>query len=71
VINVSDERPDLENFVAAYNLQQLPILFDPTRKVGPQLKIGFVPQYILFDCNAGLYLDQTAGQQAGANFVAS
>lgn len=49
VINVSDERPEIENFVAAYNLQQLSILFDPTHKVGPQLKVGFVPQYILFN----------------------
>lgn len=49
VINVSDERGEVENFVAAYNLQQLAVLFDPTHKVGPQLKVGFVPQYILFD----------------------
>ena len=49
LVNVSDERAEVERFVAAYNLQQLPILFDPTHKVGPQLKVGFVPQYILFD----------------------
>jgi len=49
VINVSDGRGELERFVAAYNLQQLSILFDPTQKVGPQLKVGFVPQYILFN----------------------
>jgi peroxiredoxin len=49
LINVSNERAEVERFVAAYNLQQLPILFDPTHKVGPQLKVGFVPQYILFD----------------------
>lgn len=49
LINVSDGRAELERFVAAYNLQQLSILFDPTHKVGPQLKVGFVPQYILFN----------------------
>jgi len=51
VINVSEERAEIERFVAAYNLQQLSILFDPTHKVGPQLKVGFVPQYILFNRN--------------------
>lgn len=49
LINVSDERAEIDRFVAAYNLQQLSILFDPTHKVGPQLKINFVPQYILFN----------------------
>jgi len=48
LIDVSDERAELERFVTAYNLQQLSILFDPTHKVGPQLKVGFVPQYVLF-----------------------
>jgi peroxiredoxin len=51
LIDVSDERAEVERFVAAYNLQQLSILFDPTHKVGPQLKVGFVPQYILFAQN--------------------
>ena len=51
VINVSEGRAEIERFVAAYNLQQLSILFDPTHKVGPQLKVGFVPQYILFNGN--------------------
>jgi peroxiredoxin len=49
IINVSDERADIERFVRAYNLQQLSVLFDPTHKVGPRLKVGFVPQYILFN----------------------
>jgi len=51
LIDVSDERAEIERFVAAYNLQQLSILYDPTHKVGPQLKVGFVPQYILFNRN--------------------
>ena len=51
LIDVSDERDEIERFVAVYNLQQLSILFDPTHKVGPQLKVGFVPQYILFAQN--------------------
>jgi len=49
LVNVSDERAEVEKFVAAYNLQELSILLDPSHKVGPQLKIGFVPQYILFN----------------------
>ena len=49
LIDVSDDRPEIERFVAAYKLEQLSVLFDPTRKVGPQLKVGFVPQYILFN----------------------
>jgi len=51
LINVSDERSEIERFVAAYDLQQLSVVFDPTHKVGPQLKVGFVPQYILFNRN--------------------
>ncbi len=51
LIDVSDERAEVEGFVTAYNLQQLSVLFDPTHKVGPQLKVGFVPQYILFNGN--------------------
>jgi len=49
LVNVSDDRAEIERFVTAYHLQQLSILFDPTGKVGPQLKVGFVPQYILFN----------------------
>ena len=49
LVNVSDDRDQIENFVTTYNLQQLSMLFDPEQKVGPQLKVGFVPQYILFD----------------------
>ena len=49
LITVSDERAEVERFVAAYNLQPLSILYDPTHKIGPQLKVGFVPQYVLFN----------------------
>lgn len=51
LIDVNDERDEVDRFVIAYNLQQLSILYDPTHKVGPQLKVGFVPQYILFNRN--------------------
>ena len=51
VVNIGDERPQIEQFVASYNLQQLSILFDPSHKIGPQLKVGFLPQYVLFDQN--------------------
>ncbi len=48
VVDVGDDLPDLQRFKSAYNLDQLPLLFDPTRKTGPTLKIGFLPQYVLF-----------------------
>ena len=76
LINVSDERAEIERFVAAYNLQQLSILFDPTHKVGPQLKVGFVPQYILFSANGQVlrrwdgirHYDKTGGSEELAEF---
>ncbi|HKG47603.1 MAG TPA: redoxin domain-containing protein [Pyrinomonadaceae bacterium] len=48
VIDISDDLTELQRFSSAYNLDQLPLLFDPTRKAGPKLKIGFLPQYVLF-----------------------
>jgi peroxiredoxin len=79
LINVSDERADVEKFVAAYNLQQLTILFDPTHKVGPQLKVNFVPQYILFDRNGHVlhrwdgirHYDKSGGSEQLAKFFQS
>ena len=76
LVNVSDERAEIERFVAAYNLQQLSILFDPTHKVGPQLKVGFVPQYILFNGNGQVlrrwdgirHYDKTGGSEQLAEF---
>jgi hypothetical protein len=57
-------------------LQQLSILFDPTRKVGPQLKVGFVPQYILFNGSGQVlrrwdgirHYDKTGGSEQLAEF---
>jgi peroxiredoxin len=76
LINVSDERAEVERFVTAYNLQQLSILFDPTHKVGPQLKVGFVPQYILFSGNGHVlrrwdgvrHYDKSGGSEQLAEF---
>lgn len=48
VVDVGDDISDLQRFKSAYNLDQLPLLYDPTRKAGPRLKIGFLPQYVLF-----------------------
>jgi peroxiredoxin len=48
VVDISDDLTELQRFRSAYNLDQLPLLFDPTRQVGPKLKIGFLPQYVLF-----------------------
>jgi peroxiredoxin len=76
LINVSDERAEVERFVAAYDLQQLSILFDPTHKVGPKLKVGFVPQYILFNRNGQVlhrwdgirHYDKSGGSEQLAEF---
>lgn len=48
VIDIGDERAELEQFSSTYNLGKLPLLFDPAQKVGPRLKVGFLPQYVLF-----------------------
>ncbi len=48
IVDISDDLSELQRFSSAYNLDQLPLLFDPTRQVGPNLKIGFLPQYVLF-----------------------
>lgn len=76
LIDVSDERAEVERFVTAYNLQQLSILFDPTHKVGPQLKVGLVPQYILFNGNGHVlrrwdgvrHYDKSVGSEQLAEF---
>lgn len=76
LVNVSDERAEIARFIAAYNLQQLSILFDPTQKVGPKLKVGFVPQYILFNGNGQVlrrwdgirHYDRTRGSEQLAEF---
>jgi peroxiredoxin len=76
LIDVSDERTEVERFVTAYNLQQLSILVDPTHKVGPQLKVGFVPQYILFNGNGQVlhrwdgirHYDKNGGSEQLAEF---
>ena len=48
LVDIGDELPELEQFSSAYNLQTLPLLYDPNQKVGPRLKVGFLPQYVLF-----------------------
>ena len=48
LVAVADEPSELERFISAYQLQELPLLYDPNQKVGAQLKVGFVPQYVLF-----------------------
>jgi len=51
VVDVADELSELERFSSAYQLQELPVLYDPNQKVGAQLKVRFLPQYILFTRN--------------------
>jgi peroxiredoxin len=47
LVNVGDNQETVKKFVAAYKLDSLPVLFDLQQKVGPSLKINFVPQYVL------------------------
>lgn len=48
LVDISDQLPELEQFSSAYNLQSLPMLYDPNQKIGQRLKVGFLPQYVLF-----------------------
>jgi peroxiredoxin len=48
LIDISDDLPELKNFSLAYNLNDLPLLYDPNKRVGSQMKVEFLPQYILF-----------------------
>jgi peroxiredoxin len=48
IVDVGSDHEALKKFIVAYQLQNLPILFDPNHKVGPALKINFVPAYLLF-----------------------
>ncbi|HJP95363.1 MAG TPA: TlpA disulfide reductase family protein [Pyrinomonadaceae bacterium] len=60
IIDVGTDREALKKFVAAYKLQNLPVLSDPNHKVGPALKINFVPEYLLF-ANGGKVLHRWDG----------
>src|SRR5215216_3231072 len=51
VIDVGNDTEALKKLVAAYKLEALPILFDPNHRIGPALKINFVPSYLLFASN--------------------
>jgi len=76
LINIGDERAEVEQFVAAYNLQQLSVLFDPGHRIGPQFKVGLIPQYILFDGNGQVlrrwdgvrHYDKNSGSEQLAEF---
>ncbi len=48
LIDISDDLPELRKFSSAYNLNDLPLLYDPNKRVGRQMKVEFLPQYILF-----------------------
>ena len=51
IIDVGNDNDALKKLVAAYKLEALPILFDPNHRIGPALKINFVPSYLLFASN--------------------
>ena len=48
LIDITDDSSELERFSSAYQLQEMPLLYDPEQKIGARLKVGFVPQYVLF-----------------------
>ncbi len=48
LVSIGDDLPELERFSSTYKFDTLPLLYDPAHKVGPQLKVGFLPQYVLF-----------------------
>ena len=48
IIDVGSDNEALKKLVAAYKLEALPVLFDPNHRIGPALKINFVPSYLLF-----------------------
>ena len=48
LIDVGSDAEALNKFISAYKLETLPILLDPKHRVGPDLKINFVPTYVLF-----------------------
>ena len=48
LVSITDEFSTLEQFSSTYKLHELPLIFDPNQKVGRQLKVGFLPQYVLF-----------------------
>ena len=48
IIDVGNDNEALKQLVAAYKLETLRILFDPNHRIGPALKINFVPSYLLF-----------------------
>lgn len=47
LISIDTEPSDLKRFVQAYEVDNLPILFDPQHKAQQTFKIELVPQYIL------------------------
>ena len=51
IIDVGSDTEALKKFISAYKLEALPILLDPRHRIGPDLKINFVPTYLLFAKN--------------------
>ena len=60
IVDVGSDRDALDGFADAYNLQSLPMLFDPNHQIGRSLKINFVPQYLLFT-NGGKVISRWDG----------
>ncbi|RMG54696.1 MAG: TlpA family protein disulfide reductase [Acidobacteria bacterium] len=49
IISVDDDPIRIERFIQAYDVGELPVLYDPDGQCAKNFKIHFVPQYLLFD----------------------
>ena len=49
LIDVGHDRAALDKFIAAYELESLPLLISEGRSVGQILKVNIVPQYLLIE----------------------
>jgi len=47
LIDIGDDATEVEKLSSAYELQSLPILVDPAKRIGKSLRVEFVPQYLL------------------------
>jgi len=76
LIDIGDDATEVEKLSSAYNLQGLPILIDPTKRIGKSLSVGLVPQYLLFSRRGEVlhrwdgiqHYDRTTGSEQLARF---
>jgi len=47
LIDIGDDATEVGKLSSAYDLQDLPILIDPSKRIGKSLRVELVPQYLL------------------------